>query len=335
MSTLDHASTWTRFWHAPLRAERLAITRLFFALALFTNQLFEYIPNLMDFYGPEGAGYSGLVDEFQLSIWRWTILLFGTDDPTTVWTLFGLWMAATAVWLVGWQTRFANVVVWFLTMLFINRNPHIKNGGDDILTVGLFLLMLSPSGRAFSIDAWLRRRKLARLGQTEALREPVMTPAWPVRLIQIQLCMIYLSTGLAKLIPNPLFGKDWGTWWDGTSLYYVCHRCEMARRAYAEYQVPFWLTAIGTYVAVWFESLFPLLVLNRWTRKWTLWFGVLFHIAIYLTIEVGWFSYYTICMYGVWIPREFWDRWLKRSPRLPTSRNGNPDGLHSRPARLQ
>ena len=77
-----------------------------------------------------------------------------------------------------------NVLVWLLTMLFTNRNPNILDGGDDTLAVGIFLLMLSPCGRALSVDSWLRRR---RQGSTE----PATTPAWPLRLIQIELCLIY------------------------------------------------------------------------------------------------------------------------------------------------
>jgi len=218
-------------------------------------------------------------------------------------------MTCTVVWLIGWKTRIANVLVWFLTIAFINRNPNIKNFGDSLLSVSLFLMMLSPSGRALSVDAWLRRRKLARLVQAEAVLQPATTPAWPVRLIQIQLCMIYLSTGLAKLSANPLFGHEWGTWWKGTSIWYVMNDCTRVRRAFAEYPAPFWITLVATYASVWFETLFPLLVLCRWTRRWTLWVGVLFHIGIWLTIEVGWFSFYTLCMYAVWIPDSFWSTW--------------------------
>jgi hypothetical protein len=59
--------------------------------------------------------------------------------------------------------------------------------------------------------------------------------------------------------------------------------------------------------------LFTLLVLNRHTRRWALWFGVLFHVGIWLTIEVGWFSLYTLALYGVWVPCAFWRKW-----RAPT-----------------
>jgi hypothetical protein len=54
--------------------------------------------------------------------------------------------------------------------------------------------------------------------------------------------------------------------------------------------------------------LFTPLVLLRWTRAVALWFGVLFHLGIYFTIEVGWFSFYMPPFYAVWIPDWFWKR---------------------------
>ena len=77
-------------------------------------------------------------------------------------------------------------------MCWLSRNPNILNGGDDTLQVALFLLMLSPSGKALSLDAWLRRRFFGQSG-------PDWVPPWSIRVMQIQLCIIYLTTGLAKL----------------------------------------------------------------------------------------------------------------------------------------
>jgi hypothetical protein len=66
---------------------------------------------------------------------------------------------------------------------------------------------------------------------------------------------------------------------------------------------------------VWWEVSFPLLVLWRWTRKWALLYGILFHIGIFLTMAIGWFGFYMIDLYGVWAPDEFWERWDAKSAR--------------------
>jgi uncharacterized membrane protein YphA (DoxX/SURF4 family) len=292
-------SRWTRFWHVPVRAERLAFTRILFAVSLLTDQLFQIWPHLDDFFGPGGVGPAGLYDRWKTSTWHWTVLLFNHDAPEVFYPLFLLWVGVTVAYLLGCCTRTMNVAVWFLSFCFQSRNATLLNGGDETLNVGLFLLMWMPSGTTLSVDAWLRRRRgLAPAG-------PPLVPAWGVRILQIQLAVIYLSTGLVKLK-----GVNFeGTWWDGTSIHYVLNYVTMSRISYAQLPLPFWLTATMTYVSVWWETLFPLLVLNRWTRRWALLFGLLFHLGIYLTIEVGWFSFYTLSFYGVWLPDRFWERW--------------------------
>jgi hypothetical protein len=310
-------AAWTRFWHAPLRAERLALTRILLGAALLAEQLFEYLPHFGELFGPGGVAPAGLHDAAQLGHWRWTVLFFHTDDLAVLYPVFGLWVAATAALTLGWRTRLMNVVVWFLTMCFVNRNPRVLNGGDDVLQVGLFLLMLAPSGRALSLDA--RRPRGS---------GPAFTPAWPVRVLQVQLCMIYLSTGLAKLKGDGPFS---GTWWAGTSVHYALNDVTMSRWSFAQLPLPFWLTAALTYVSVWWEVLFTPLALGRRTRRWALAYGVLFHAGVWLTLEVGWFSFYTLALYGVWVPCAFWQKW--RPPAGDPARLAGPTvGAASRAA---
>ena len=71
-SSSPWVSFWTRFWHEPVRAERLALMRIFLGVALLTDLLFQYLPNLMDFFGPTGVAPRGLHDEYQMRSWRWT-----------------------------------------------------------------------------------------------------------------------------------------------------------------------------------------------------------------------------------------------------------------------
>jgi hypothetical protein len=297
-------SAWTRFWHEPLRSERLGLMRILLGLALMTDQLFQYLPNLMEFFGATGVAPRGLFDAFQLRHWRWTMLFFNHDSPSVLYPFFWTWVAVTALWTLGFWTRTTNFLVWLGTLAWINRNPNLLNGGDDTLQVGLFLLLLSPCGKGLSLDAWLARRRTGETG-------PFYTPAWPVRVLQIQLAVIYFTTGLVKLQGEGRIGANGlpvGTWWDGTSIHYVLTYVSMSRWSYAQLPVPLWITAPMTFICVWWETLFPLLVLNRWTRPWALLFGLLFHIGIWLTIEIGWFSFYTMAFYGVWVPDRFWAR---------------------------
>ncbi len=328
MVSFANESSWVRFWHEPVRAERLAIVRIFLTVALLADQLLCYLPDFANWFGPGGIAPAGFHDDQMLSEWRLTILLFHTDDLSIVGCLFAVWMAVTFLYCIGWQTRVMAVLTWFLTICFINRVPVIKNYGDCVLCVSLFYLQFMPTGKALSLDRWLEKRRRMRLGQPlpEDWYRP-MVPPWGVRLLQIQLCMLYLTTGLAKLRGGPEQVFD-GTWWQGTSVYYVLNDVTMNRLSIVELPLPFWVTAVMTYTSLCWETLFPVLLLSRWTRKWTLWFGVAFHLGIYLLIEVGWFSFYTVSRYGVWIPDEFWDRWSsgpKQTQALSNSLKPTPD----------
>jgi predicted DCC family thiol-disulfide oxidoreductase YuxK len=153
-----------------------------------------------------------------------------------------------------------------------------------------------------SIDAWRRRRKLAAAGDGDVLRASRFVPPWAVRVLQLELCTIYFFTGLAKL------GGE--TWWQGTSVHYVLNDITITRWSYAQLPAPIWITAPANYVSLAFEVFFPLLVLWRRTRFWTLLYGIVFHVGIFLTVDVGWFSIYTIALYGVWIPDGWWQRYF-------------------------
>src|SRR5207248_3115084 len=105
---------------------------------------------------------------------------------------------------------------------------------------------------ALSVDAWLRRRFFG--GE----QGPPLTSPWPVRIIQIQWCLVYLTTGLVKL-KGEGFGTDsWpaGSWWDGTSIHYIMNYPTKARWSSAQLPLPLWLTKCMTYAVVWWEVLF-------------------------------------------------------------------------------
>jgi hypothetical protein len=315
MNPFENETRWVRFWHEPIRAERLAAVRILVAFAMLADQFISYLPILGELFGPEGPAFAGLHDDWVLDQWYWTMAFFNTDDMRIVGALFGVWMGVTFLFLVGWRTRLMNVAVWFLTMCFINRNPVVGNSGDDLLCVSLFLLMLTPSGRALSLDRWLAKRRYVKRGlPLPADWDAPTVPPWGLRLLQIQLCVVYLTTGLAKLRGSIEWGdglwpeKIAGTWWDGTSVYYVLNNIMRARVAWVEMPIPLWVTYAMTWSAVWWEVLFPVLVLWRRTRWLALWFGIFLHIGIWLMVEVGWFSFYTMALYGAWIPDSFWAR---------------------------
>jgi hypothetical protein len=212
------------------------------------------------------------------------------------------WIGSAAFLLVGCGTRPAAVVAWLMSMSFSNANPNLDNAGDTIRLILLFYLMLCPCGAVWSVDALWKRRT-----------GPVYVYPWPICLIFVQMIFMYWMNGLSKL-----FGE---TWREGSSLHYVLGDLALSRVSQVAWPVPLFVTRIMTWTVLAWEVLFPLLVLFRWPRRLALCLGVMFHLGIFVSMELGPFVPYALCMYLPLIPWE----WLGRSKdSVPSAGDGEP-----------
>src|SRR5205823_4807747 len=144
----------------------------------------------------------------------WYGLLGWVRGDGAVWGLYGLLLVSAVCLTLGLFTRVASVVAFVALLSFERRNPYVLNSGDLLLRHLLLFLAVSPAGVALSLDA--RRRG----------RDPWTFPLraqWPVRLVQIQLCVLYLVTVWAKVQGT--------TWNDGTAVSYALRLRDLSRFA--------------------------------------------------------------------------------------------------------
>jgi uncharacterized membrane protein YphA (DoxX/SURF4 family) len=288
----------SRWWTEPVPAERLAALRIGLAAVLLWDLLTTQMPNLRLYFGHDGLGGAEL---FQGLLWpnRWTwSALAGAGDEALRWAMFG-WVAATVCLLLGFLTRLSAAGAWLLSLSFAGLNQYIDNAGDQIRGIILFYLMLCPAGAAWSLDAWLRRRRGGPAG-------PVRVYPWPLRLLFLQLVLIYFLNGLYKLTGS--------NWIRGDSLYYVLCDLSLSRVSYAQLPIPYEATRLLTWIVLGWEAGFPLWIALRWTRKPALVLGVLFHLGILLTMELGGFAPYALTLYLPLVP---WERLGRRPVARP------------------
>jgi hypothetical protein len=215
------------------------------------------------------------------------------EDPQMLWWLMVLYAAVTVLLLLGLWTRLSALAVWALSWSFANLNAGTDSNGDVARGILLFYLVVSPCGAAWSLDRWLARRQGAPAG-------PVYVHPWPLRLLLLQMICLYFFNGLYKLC-----GEEWRT---GNSLYYVMANAAMARVSYEQFQLPLEVLRVLSWTVVAWEVSFPILVAIPVVRTLALWFGVLFHVGIWASMELGAFGPYMLCFYLPLVP---WERWVK------------------------
>jgi hypothetical protein len=285
-------SRW-RWWSEPVAAERLVALRIGMAGVHLLDILLTYLPGMSDFFGRNSLGQPGLFRHWlEFPAWRWS-LLEGIEATWILQAAGWIWALATLGLLLGFWTRTNAALAWVMSTSFANLNPSIDNGGDIIRWIVLFYLALSPCGATWSLDALWRNK--------DGRGRPVLIHPWPLRLLFVQMIFIYMCNGLFKV------GGD--EWREGTSLYYVLCDLTLARWSYEHLPTPFWITQTLSWLVLAWEIGFPLWVILPWTRKLALWLGVAFHVGIGLSLELGFFAPYMLCLYLPLLP---WERWRRR-----------------------
>jgi uncharacterized membrane protein YphA (DoxX/SURF4 family) len=228
------------------------------------------------------------------------------DDPQFLRIGMWVWLLATLMLLLGLWTKPAAIASYAMSISFANLNDKIDNAGDTIRIIIQFYLMLCPCGAVWSLD-----RLLLRLRGKDA--PVVLVSPWPIRMLFVQLIFIYFINGVYKM-----FG---GSWREGYSLFYVMGDFTLTRFSLSDNPLPLWAMRLANWSVLFWEASFPVLVINRWTRLVALCFGVFFHLGIFVSMELGFFVPYTLCIYLPLLP---WERLSRarvfhKNPPCPTS----------------
>ncbi len=287
---------WDSFWFAPQSTSTLAAVRICLGVLVVAWGV-TLAPDLLSFFGDEGIVPRQPASSRQEGMWS----LLGSNPGDTLLTVFlAVFLAAAVCLLVGFHTRLAAVLVFCGLVSFTRRDPFVFNSGDLLLRVLAFYLMLAPAGAALSVDRWRKARR----GDGDMFDSP-RRAVWPIRLMQVQMTVIYLSTVFAK--------SAGATWHDGTAISYALRLDFLSRLP-----VPVSLTRsllvsnLLTYATLATELAIGILVWNRRLRPWVLWIGVAFHLAIDYALRVGFFSYGMLVLYVAFVPPETMDRLVQR-----------------------
>lgn len=269
-----HAA-WRAFFFTPESPAPVALFRIVFGTLLVVNALMLW-PERLHWFGPDGY--------FAFSIYRkrgaqgrFSLFRILPAKELSVDLILGCHMLAAVLLTIGFATQESATVAFITLISLLERNPSISYGGDVVSCLMLFLLIFSPAGAMFSVDAYL----FSGHGELIASSSPHC-----LRLMQIQVSILYLRSVIWKLRGE--------TWRDGTALHYV-----FRGRSYRRFPPPKILLSptlirCMTYSVLLIESaLGSLIWLDRF-RYLALVVGVLLHLAIEYTLNIHLFSWIMI-----------------------------------------
>ena len=284
------ADGWQRFWFEPVSTSTLAVLRI--AVGLLTVCWAAALAgDALDFFTRSGIQPEASSRPFGLSIFA----LNGSDG--FVIAAFVVLIVAALCVTVGFQTRIATGIAFVIVLSLTRRNQYWVQGGDVLLRIMLLFLFFSPAGAALSLDRWRRARE-------SFWSFPSRAP-WALRLLQLQLCAVYLFAVWSKVQGER--GNN------GTAIAIIWLAEDVTR-----FQLPhvigdnLLISNLATYGTLVVETAMAILIWNRRLRPWVMLAGFLLHLFIEVTFALGFFPIATLVLYIAFVPPETMDAWLGR-----------------------
>jgi predicted DCC family thiol-disulfide oxidoreductase YuxK len=132
----------------------------------------------------------------QLAWLRDSLAPFGISEAWCIAAVCLTYVISLLFLTFGFFTRAAAIVSWFLHWVLMNSADSTNYGIDIYAHVFLFYMIWAPVGDALSVDALLR-------GQVDRISSAARLG---LRVMQVQLCIAYLSSGIDKSM-----GIQWRT----------------------------------------------------------------------------------------------------------------------------
>ncbi|MCR4336274.1 MAG: DCC1-like thiol-disulfide oxidoreductase family protein [Candidatus Omnitrophica bacterium] len=264
-----------RIWHKLFLEERPSIGLSLFRIVVALTVGFYVIPTLIH---PEDTYFSTAFKTYNYDFFTPGFVAWVQESPDSLVALVILtFLISWFFFFLGFFSQISCIVMTACCYYFYALN-HFALGHAltwDILLVTLFLMCVTPyHGDYFSIDC-------VRRGVADAYKR--RRPFFLQRLLQIQIGFTYFYTALYKIFPA-------GNWLSGNPMYYLMNyppqgvtKNFMLKELMAAH--PGFCYGLGIAIIV-LELSMVFLLFNPRTRISGIYFGVLFHILLILTLDV-------------------------------------------------
>lgn len=278
-----------KFFFEPQPTEGIAVFRIVWITLLILNFAFD-IQNINDFYGPQALlSLETIKTRFSyphMNIFNW----LGNSLEVThlVFMVYGMALLSA---LIGFYTRTSLIVVLVLLTSIHQRNIWLLSSMELLCRVITIFLVCSPCGHSLSVDSLLGKKYAA-------FKRDRMWAPWALRLIQIQIAVLYVWTVWQKV--------QGAEWFDGTAVYYATRLDNLKN-----FSVPFLLDSIPlikamTWGTLIIELAMGILIWFEEFRKPIIYAGIAFHLGIDFMMSIPFFEHtMIILLINFFTPLEF------------------------------
>jgi hypothetical protein len=304
-----------QYWFGMVDSRPLSVFRIFFALLLLKDALY-HIPLAHWFYSDNGL-FPRLVlwDGFSRPD-RFSLM----DALPHAWMAQGFFMAWALVLIclcLGYRARLMAVLNFVMILSIHERNLLVIDGADHVMRLLSFWMMFVPLAQYYSLDAvrgrWYKYRISRNLADLRAPEEPRRTFAFPLRMLQIQIGLVYVFAFVLKLTGD--------IWPNGDALYYALQLKSLTLPTgdWLFDHAPLGFLRLLTFGGLVVEGSFVPLVFapNRYLRLAGLILGTIFHLGIAFLFSIPNFSAVMIVSFLCFFAPEWIER-IDRVLRLPS-----------------
>lgn len=274
----------------------MAVYRFFIGLVVMCDVLYR-LEDLTSFYTDIGLIPRSIFTGEMAMPWSLSFHLANGSLPFAT-VMFSIHLIFGLMLVFGYKTRWAMVGAYLMTVSVHNRNWLVNNGGDDILRAILFLSIFLPLSRCFSVDSALKREKKATTD---------FFSTWVLAFF-LQVFVIYFVSFLLKT--HDIWRKDFTAFFFSSRLDIFATPIGVWLRDF-----PFFgrvITAVSIYLE-WLGPLFLVFSFIFWRYWWILRTALVFifigfHFGIFLTMNIGLFTFICEAMWLLFLPTPFWEK---------------------------
>ena len=197
---------------------------------------------------------------------------FGWSESFALSLAWSCLLGAGCFLVLGLFSRSAAIIAWLLQLSASKSGGLLSYGADNLITIGLFYLMVAPLPDRWSLDRLIRPARA---------KDPHIL-GFHRRVLQIHLCLIYFFGGVTKCLGSG--------WWDGSNIWRALTLPPFD--VFPPEMIASWrhiLPALGISVCL-IEASYAFLIWLRWTRLPLLCCVCAMHVAIGLMMGMYLFA---------------------------------------------